>query len=101
MTDIYLAFLEASCTLSLKSFSSLEAIGAMVLGCGTPKDWSSEVLPRGIPRILLSSPDRVHFLLPNVIGSSDKHWDKGGISDDAIPLLPLKLFPELNIKLFS
>ncbi|WVZ02981.1 hypothetical protein V8G54_023787 [Vigna mungo] len=97
--DLSLAFLEASCTLSLKCFSSPEAPGAMGLGCGPPKDWSSDVFPAETPRTLLSSP--VYFLLPTVIESSGKHCGKGGISEEVIPLLLLlfKLFPELNIKL--
>ena len=71
----------------------------MGLGCGPPKEWSSDVFPAETPRTLLSSP--VYFLLPTVIESSGKHWGKGGISEEVIPVLLLllfKLFPELNIK---
>src|SRR5690606_25360646 len=54
----------------------------------------------GTPRTLLSSPERVQFGLPNLIGSSVKTWDKLGVSDDN-PMVPLhKLLPDPSIMPF-
>lgn len=93
----YFAFLEASSTLSLICFSSLGAMTAEGLGWFTPNECPSDVLPRGKARTLLSSPDRTCFWLPNVIGSSDKHWGKGGTSNEDVLLHLPELLPGPNI----
>lgn len=95
----YLALLVESCTLSLKCFSSSVATGGAGFCWETPKEWSSDILPYGTPRTLLSSPERGYFWLPNVIRSRGKHWGRGGISDGKVTLPRPEVFPEPSISL--